>query len=75
MMQISNKVGYLIIAIVVIVLVGYFWMKQSKKTEIPPGAQIGQPARREGSETGMMGRGAEEGVLEEEGGIILHLPR
>jgi len=76
MMQISNKVGYLIIAVVVIVLVGYFWMQQRKKGTIPAGSQPGQPARRSEEGTGMMGRGAGEGVLDEEGGgFILYLPR
>jgi hypothetical protein len=75
MMQISNKVGYLIIAVVVIVLVGYFWMQQRKKDTIPAGSQPGQPTRRSEEGRGMMGRGAGEGVLDEEGGFILYLPR
>ena len=73
-MQISSKVGYLIIAIVVIVLVGYFWMRERKKYEIPPGAQPGQPGR--GSEEGgLLGRRGLEEVLGDEGGFILYLPK
>jgi hypothetical protein len=71
-MQISNKVGYLIIAIVVIGLLGYFYMYYKKKAERPPEAVPGQPTGR--GESGMMGQGAGEGVLDEDGGFILYLP-
>lgn len=75
-MQISNRVGYLIIAIVVIVLLGYFYIKYSKRAQPPPESAIpGAPQQRGENEMGTIGRGSVEGLLDEEGGIIIYFAK